>query len=177
MNAGKPITGQALYTRQQNSQQASPHKKAPTIICDGLQTPDNLGAILRVADAVGSKKIILLDSKLDLNNKKLSKISRSTEKYIPIEKCDLQHLKRHCAQYKALYALEITDRSESIFETQISHCDAIMLGHEASGISQQALALCDKAIHLPMYGTNGSMNISHALAIYLYEWRRQGIPA
>ncbi|VAW60076.1 hypothetical protein MNBD_GAMMA11-1294 [hydrothermal vent metagenome] len=173
MNAGKQITGQALYTRQKNNVQSSAHRHAPTIICDGLQTPENLGSILRIADAAGSKKIILLDSKLDLENKKLSKIARSTEKYISIEKCSLQHIKQHHSDYKALFALEITDRSENIYETRISHCDAILLGHEATGIREEALALCHSAIHLPMFGTNGSMNISHALAICLYEWRRQ----
>jgi len=40
-------------------------KPAPDIICDGIQTPQNFGSILRVADALGCNNIILLDSELD----------------------------------------------------------------------------------------------------------------
>ncbi|HED32639.1 MAG TPA: TrmH family RNA methyltransferase [Gammaproteobacteria bacterium] len=173
MNAGKQITGQTLFTQQQENTRTHTHRNAPVIICDGLQTPDNFGAILRIAEAAGSKKIILLDSDLDLKNRKLSKIARSTGQHLQIIQCNLSYIKEHRNTFKTLYALEITDQSENIFKTQISHCDAIMLGHEATGIREEALALCDKAIHLPMFGTNGSMNISHALAVCLYEWRRQ----
>jgi len=173
MNAGKQITGQALFTQQQKNTRTSTDINGPVIICDGLQTPDNFGAILRIADAAGSKKIILLDSDLDLKSRKLSKIARSTEQRLQITQCDLSHIEKHRKALKTLYALEITDQSENIFEARISHCDTIMLGHEATGIREQALALCDRAIHIPMFGTNGSMNISHALAVYLYEWRRQ----
>lgn len=173
MNAGKQITGQKLFTQQQKKTHSSAYPNGPIIICDGLQTPDNFGSILRIADAAGCKKIILLDSDLDLKNRKLSKIARNTEQHLQITQCDLSHIKENKKEFKTLFALEITDQSENIHETQISHCDAIMLGHESTGIREEALALCDSAIHLPMYGTNGSMNISHALAVCLYEWRRQ----
>ncbi len=173
MNAGKQITGQKLFTQQQENTRTHTYNSGPIIICDGLQTPDNFGSILRTADAAGSKKIILLDSHLDLKNRKLSKIARSTEQHLHIIQCGLDYIRKHRKEFKVLFALEITDQSENIYETQISHCDAIMLGHEATGIREETLALCDKAIHLPMFGTNGSMNISHALAVCLYEWRRQ----
>lgn len=169
MNSGKQIKGQALYKRQQENKNLN----GPVIICDGLQSPENLGSILRVADAAGSQKIILLDSGLELSNKKLSKLARSTEKHLQIEHLTLQQFEDSRSQFKNLYALEITDKSCNAFETDISPCDAIVLGHEAGGIREELLLFCEMAVHLPMYGVNGSMNISHALAVYLFEWRRQ----
>ena len=169
MNNGKQIKGQALY----NLQQLNKNLNGPTIICDGLQSPENLGSILRVADAAGSQNIILLDSGLDLSHKKLSKLARSTDRHLTIQHSTLDEFITYRHQFKALFALEITDKSLDAFQTDITACDGLILGHEAGGVRDDLLSLCDKAIHLPMYGVNGSMNISHALAIFLYEWRRQ----
>ena len=169
MNSGNQIKGQALY----NQQQLNKNLNGPTIICDGLQSPENLGSILRVADAAGSQKIILLDSGLDLNNKKLSKLARSTDRHLTVEHATLEKFITNRHQFNALYALEITDKSIDIFQSDITTCDGLVLGHEAGGVREDLLSLCDMAIHLPMYGVNGSMNISHALAVCLFEWRRQ----
>jgi len=169
MTANKQLKGTDLYTRQLKQQELN----APVIVCDGLQTPDNLGSILRVADAIGSKGIILLDSQIDLKNKKISKIARSSDQHISLEPLTLEEFINIRGRFKNLYALEITSQSSNAFESDISKCDAILLGHESRGIREETLALCDGAFHLPMYGINGSMNISHALAVFLYEWRRQ----
>jgi len=169
MNSDTQIKGGDLFLRQKNKTQFN----APTIICDGLQTPENLGAILRVADASGSKGIILLDSELNLKNKKISKISRSASQNIPVKHFSLQEFKTIRSQFNHVVALEITQKSSDLFESEIINCDAIILGHESTGIRNETLALCDNAVHLPMFGVNGSMNISHAIAIFLYEWRRQ----
>ncbi len=165
------IKGDELFQRQRNRTRFN----APTIICDGLQTPDNLGSILRVADAAGSNNIILLDSDLDLHSKKISKIARSANKNIAVNKISLQQFTEFQNPFKHIVALEITQQSTNIFNSNILSCDAIVLGHESSGIRKDTLALCNAAVHLPMFGINGSMNISHALTVFLYEWRRQEI--
>ena len=168
MGAGTQLKGRDLLHRNTDSSICD----GPVIICDGLKTPENLGSILRVADAAGSNKIWLLDSKLDLKNKKLSKLARSTEKHLQIKHLSLASLIEN-NPFRKMLALEITTHSNNIFETRVTDCDAIILGHESTGIRQELLNLCHSAVHLPMYGSNGSMNISHALAVFLYEWRRQ----
>jgi len=169
MTADTQIKGADLFLRQKNNTCFS----APTIICDGLQTPENLGSILRVADAAGSKDIILLDSHIDLKNKKISKIARSANQNISIKPFTLPQFIEISSQFTHIVALEITDQSNDLFESEILNCDAVVLGHESTGIRNETLALCDMAVHLPMFGINGSMNISHALSVFLYEWRRQ----
>ena len=163
------IKGQALHQRQK----LQTNINGPAIICDGLQTPENLGSILRVADATGSKKIILLDSELDLTNKKISKLARSTDRHLTIEHSSLDEFINKSIQYEYLCALEITTASRDVFHSDIKACDAIIVGHESHGIRPEVLALSKASFHLPMFGINGSMNISHALAVFLYEWRRQ----
>lgn len=169
MSSGEQIKGQELYLRQQTNI----NKNGPTIICDGIQTPENFGSVLRVADATGCQNIWLLDSKLDLNSKKLTKLARSSDQHLDIKHLTLESFIEKRAQFKQLFALEITTQSSNLFETDISRCDGIVIGHESLGIRIELLNICDSAIHLPMYGTNGSMNVSHALTVFLYEWRRQ----
>ncbi|MCW8933193.1 MAG: TrmH family RNA methyltransferase [Gammaproteobacteria bacterium] len=163
------LDGNELFKRQIDKREFN----APYIICDGLKSPDNLGALLRVADAAGSKKIILLDSQMNLNNKRISKLARNANKFIELDEMSLSEFKVYRARFKHLFALEITSSSSDVFDCDISPCDAILIGHESIGIREEVLALCDNTLHLPMYGFNGSMNISHALIVFLYEWRRQ----
>jgi TrmH family RNA methyltransferase len=169
MSSGKQIRGHDLFLRQQSGKNTN----GPTIICDGIQTPENFGSILRVADAAGSQHIWLLDSELDLTSKKLCRLARNSGQHLHINPLTLQQFLNQYRVFKHLCALEITTCSTSLFEAEINLCDGIIIGHEASGIREQLLHVCDNAIHLPMFGTNGSMNVSHALAVFLYEWRRQ----
>lgn len=165
----KQLTGKQLHLQQLSLKQLN----APTIICDGIQTPENFGSILRVADATGSQKIILLDSDLDLRHKKLSKLARNTQQNLVLEKMTFDDFIATQYNYKHIVALEITTQSCSLFDALLINCDAVIVGHESSGIRQRLLALCHASVHLPMFGTNSSMNISHALSVFLYEWRRQ----
>jgi len=169
MPTGDQIRGQDLFLRQQSIKNAN----GPVIICDGIQTPENFGSILRVADAAGSRNVWLLDSDLDLKSKKLSKLARSADQHLNIDHLSLSCFVEKRTKFKNLCALEITTHSNSLFETNINSCDGIIIGHESLGIRPKLLSYCDRAIHLPMYGTNGSMNVSHALSVFLYEWRRQ----
>jgi len=169
MNSDTQIKGDDLFFLQRKQSQFN----GPVIICDGLRTPENLGSILRVADATGSRGVVLLDSNINLNHKKISRIARSANQNIPIKKITLQQLIEIRDQFKKIIALEITQQSKNLFESNILNCDAVVIGHESSGIRNETLELCDASIHLPMFGINGSMNISHALSVFLYEWRRQ----
>lgn len=174
MSCGKQLRGDALFSHQQKQAEKFAQKKpAPDIICDGIQTPQNFGSILRVADALGCSNIILLDNELDLSHKKLSRLARSTEQHLNISQCSLQQFLTLHQRYHSLFALEITTESSNLFSSDINDCDGIIIGHEAQGVRQDLLDICSRAIHLPMYGKNGSMNVSHALAVFLYEWRRQ----
>lgn len=174
MSCGKQLRGNELFSRQQKqTEKFMRQKPAPDIICDGIQTPQNFGSILRVADALGCKNIILLDSELDLGHKKLSRLARSTEQHLNISQCSLQDFLTQHQHYHSLCALEITSESSDLFNSTIVDCDGIIIGHEAQGVRLALLDICPQAIHLPMYGINGSMNVSHALAVFLYEWRRQ----
>lgn len=75
-----------------------------------------------------------------------------------------------------LVALEITDRSQSLFDFQfpagqlITHDQPVYLiaGNESAGVPQDILDLSHVSVHLPMFGQNTSMNVSVALGAAVY---------
>ncbi|MCK5169872.1 MAG: 23S rRNA (guanosine(2251)-2'-O)-methyltransferase RlmB, partial [Bacteroidales bacterium] len=50
---------------------------------------------------------------------------------------------------------------------------ALIVGNEITGIDSKLLDKCHKIVHIPLLGNNTSMNVSHALAVALFEWQRQ----
>ena len=74
-----------------------------------------------------------------------------------------------------IVALEITDGSRSIFDYSLPATVTegqgellLVAGTEAGGVTPGLLALCDVAVHLPMYGQNTSMNVAVALGAAVY---------
>lgn len=174
-NAGKQINSQVLYENQRSHSTGNTICEAPIIIAYGLRTPDNIASVLRVADAVFSTHIIFVtekDQKFELDNK-IKKISRNTDKELNIEQYEVDEFISLCQKLPIMIAIEITTQSKNIFESKLPKKCCMVIGSENHGIDERILKKCQCAVHIPMYGKNGSMNVSHALAIGLYEWRRQ----
>ena len=93
--------------------------------------------------------------------------------FLTIEKYTHHEFLDSHEKYQPLIAIEITSASDNLFETTLPDKCTLVVGNERQGIDEKILNVCHHAIHLPMFGNNGSMNVSHALAITLYEWRRQ----
>ena len=171
--AGKQLGTQALFKQQQQSLHRRV-KPGPVIIADGLRTPENIGALIRLADAMGSKRVVLVDDEgIDINSKKISRIARGTDKHIEIQSILKQNFLDTCGSLQPMIALELTTRAENLLETDLPEKCSLVIGSERHGISAEILDKCQRAVFIPMYGINGSMNVTHALAIALYEWRKQ----
>lgn len=169
--AGTALDSEVLY--QQQLEITKPC--GPIIIAVDLQTPSNVGSIFRLADACAAEKIIFVEHKPATfkNNKTVIRTSRNTSNKVTAEYWS--HDKFH-AEYQSLptiIALELTDKAENIFSSTLPKDCSIIIGSERYGISDDILKKCHRAVKIPMFGHNGSMNVSHALAICLYEWHRQ----
>jgi len=85
-----------------------------------------------------------------LDHKKLSRLARSTQQHLNISQCSLQDFLTQHKRYHSLCALEITNESSDLFNSNIIDCDGIIIDHEAQGVRQALLDICTRAIHLPM---------------------------
>ncbi len=170
MFVDKRLSSQQLYEQQKVIRQRNLYPPAPQIICCNLRTPENMASVLRVADAAASESVIFLHHQTsDVDEKKIKKISRSSDESVNWQIADLQTFKSH----RPLIAIELTEQSHNVFNIALPDQCAFVVGNERHGVDDGLLQQCDYAVHIPMYGLNGSMNVSHALAIVLFEWRRQ----
>ena len=167
---GKQLEGEELYIKQKK---ACNFSNNITTIAVNIKTPENMASIFRVADAAGCKNILLVDCLEIYNSRRFEKIARATEKFLNITQLTIDEFIRMQTEYQPLYAVEITSSSTNIFQNELPDKCSFVIGNERHGISKKILDICKTSIHIPMFGNNGSMNVSHALILVLYEWRRQ----
>jgi len=173
-SAGKQLDGQTLYKRQKHLRDSFKYSPAPIIVGDHLHIPENIGSVLRLADAGGSQKVIFINDPNDQSLNRVRRTARSCDVLIDWEFSTYEYfLSKHISCLPTLIAIELTSTSTSIFETTLPTQCCLVIGNERHGVSPTLLEQCKRAVHIPMYGVNGSMNVTHALAIALFEWRRQ----
>lgn len=141
----------------------------PVIILDGLQTPDNIGSILRLAGNIGCKKVVITEQ-LNLNQTKIEKIARNSMQYLEVNFMSYQAIK---SEFDCLIAIETSTEAKSIYDTELPVNAAFIVGNEKFGTSDELLAMTQKQIYIPMPGQVKSLNVSHALSVTLFEWYRQ----
>ncbi len=175
--AGEKIHSQELYLRQKTVQPVT----GPSIIADNLRTPANIASVFRLADAVAAQQIFFLrdddgeGSGSPEHNKTIEKLSRHTTAIKTCYYSRDEFIAVH-ESLSPLIAIELTDKASNVFASRLPANCSFVIGSERHGISDKILKHCDSAVCVPMFGSNGSMNVSHALAICLYEWHRQHTP-
>lgn len=145
----------------------------PIVIADHLMTPDNLGAMIRLADNIGASEVCFLGEE---SHHKLGKVRRSAAssrgniKWYFSEETDLRKI---VPEGKAIVAIETADNATCIYNTQLPEDAAFIVGSESQGLSEDLLKQCDMVVYIPVPGPTRSLNVSHAAAVALFEWQRQ----
>jgi tRNA G18 (ribose-2'-O)-methylase SpoU len=143
------------------------------VVANDLDDPLNVGSLFRLADALGVEHLHLTGSSARPPNSRLHKTSRSAEKHVsyswsPDAVATVRSLR---AQGYTVVALEITSASMDIRRFHPGPDDKIclVLGGENAGVPQELLDISDCTLHIPMAGTNSSMNVAMACAIAVFE--------
>ncbi len=171
--AGKQLDSKTLYERQKQFRETANIPTGPAIVAVDLRVPENLGMALRLADAAGASRVVFVNEQEPIQAR-IRKTARNADTFVPWEICDAEtFLQKHAASLQPLLAVELTTRSTNLFETELPEQCALVVGSEQHGIPAEILRVCERAVHIPMYGVNGSMNVVHPLAVAVFEWRRQ----
>ncbi|MFT4848262.1 MAG: tRNA G18 (ribose-2'-O)-methylase SpoU [Sediminicola sp.] len=141
------------------------------VLCDGLNSPANIGGLFRVCEAFGVAQILFFNGSIDINSSRLKRTARETHKSVDYAICDDINttVKAFIKKGYEIIALEISDisiPSESI--TLDKNAIVLVIGNERLGVSEEILALTSKHMHIEMYGKNSSMNVVQATGIALY---------
>jgi tRNA G18 (ribose-2'-O)-methylase SpoU len=169
--AGVQLDETTLHMRQKEIL-AQPLLGRLCIAAVGIANTENIGMIFRVADAVRCDHLLFVDS-APINVNKIKKVSRHTHVSVPHDFVSSETFLSNLCAYPPLIALEITTTSQNIFAATLPAEVTLVVGGERDGIPEHILAHCQRAVHIPMYGVNSSMNVATALGIAAYEVRRR----
>ncbi|MGN0554229.1 MAG: 23S rRNA (guanosine(2251)-2'-O)-methyltransferase RlmB [Oscillospiraceae bacterium] len=146
------------------------------IICDEIEDPHNLGAIIRTAEAAGADGLIIPKRRSASLNQTVYKTSAGAASYLPVARvanlaAAIDELKENGVW---IYG---TDASgEDYTKVDTSGACAIVIGSEGFGMSRLTKEKCDFLLKLPMFGQVNSLNASVAAGIFMYETvRRRGL--
>jgi TrmH family RNA methyltransferase len=143
------------------------------VVLESVEKPGNLGAVLRSADAAGADAVIVCDPLTDLYNPNLIRASIGALFTVPTvaassEEC-IRYLK---ARGIRILTAQLQD-SKLYYDTDMCCGTAIVMGTEATGLTNQWREAADAHIRIPMLGQLDSLNVSVSAAILLFEAVRQ----
>ncbi|MDY6802000.1 MAG: TrmH family RNA methyltransferase [Bacteroidota bacterium] len=145
----------------------------PIIVGYQIKTPENMGNIIRLADNTGCQQILFVTSMENIRMSKVKKTASSSYESVNFQFCKPETFETIIPPGYQWVAVETSSDSKNIFQTRLPKKIVLFVGNEVSGISHSVLDKCSKIVHIPMLGNNSSLNVSHALAVALFEWQRQ----
>lgn len=140
------------------------------VVCDGIEDPHNLGAILRSAEAAGAHGVVIPKRRAVGLTSVVARASAGA----------IAHIGVHKATNLAAAVDEMKKRgvwvfgaeaggNVSLYRADLAGPAALVIGSEGAGISRLIREKCDFIVNIPMHGQVNSLNASNAAAILLYE--------
>jgi 23S rRNA (guanosine2251-2'-O)-methyltransferase len=148
------------------------------LVLDGIKDPHNLGACLRVADAMGVHAVIAPKDRavgLTATVRKVACGAAETVPFLPVT-----NLARTLASLKERGVWTVGaagDAQADLFHARLTGPLAWVLGAEGEGLRRLTREVCDELVRIPMFGSVESLNVSVAAGICLFETRRQRVHA
>ena len=143
------------------------------VVLESVEKPGNLGAILRSADASGADALIVCDPLTDLYNPNLIRNSTGAIFSVPCVACTSEECIKFLKENNIQILTAQLQDSELYYDTDMKRGTAIVMGTEATGLTDIWRKAADAHIRIPMLGITDSLNVSVSAAILLYEAVRQ----
>lgn len=150
------------------------------VALDGVEDPQNVGAIARVADSAGAAGLILTDRRAPPLSPALARASAGAIEWLPVAR--VSNLARALSGLqKEDFWLVATDPDapSTLYETEdriLTGNLVVVLGAEGKGLRPSILQLADHRVGIPMLGRVASLNVSTAGAVVLYDLLRRSRP-
>lgn len=144
------------------------------VVLDGVQDPQNLGAIIRTAEGAGADGIVIPERRAASVTGTVAKASAGASEYLPIAR--VTNIARTLEQLKSanIWTVGLDERATQRYDQLAYKMDcALVLGAEGTGLHDLVRKKCDFLVSLPMVGKVPSLNVSVAAGVMLYEVLRQ----
>ncbi len=164
----------AYATLEDLFQVAAERGEAPFfIVCDELEDPHNLGAVIRTAEAVGAHGVVIPKRRAAGLTGAVYKASAGAVEYVPVARVTnlvdaLQEMKQ-----RGMWVYGLDMDGNTWCQTDLTGAVALVIGSEGHGIGKLVRKHCDVIVSMPMNGKINSLNASVAGGILMYEVARQ----
>jgi 23S rRNA (guanosine2251-2'-O)-methyltransferase len=147
----------------------------PLLVClDQVTDPHNLGAVVRGAEGAGATAVVVPAHGSARVTPAVCRASAGAVEHLPV--AVVPNLSRYLGDIKGpdlwAYAAD-SEGSVSMWDTDFTGGVALVLGAEGKGVRPLVRRTCDATVAIPLAGKVGSLNVSVAAALLLYEARRQ----
>lgn len=161
-------------SRQVSLQDILQKESVLLLVLDEVQDPQNIGACLRTADAVGVDAVIVSKNRSPALTPVIRNVASGAAETVPyIMVSNLARALDTIKQENVWVIGTSGDSSHSIYQTNMNNRVALVMGSEGKGMRRLTREACDELVSIPMQGSVESLNISVATAVSLYEIRRQ----
>jgi TrmH family RNA methyltransferase len=143
------------------------------IICEGIEKPGNIGAILRIADGAGVNGIILTGSCTDLGNPNVIRASTGTIFNIPVSSASPQQIREWADRHEIDLVAAAPETGTRYTDMDLTRRTAFVVGEEHAGLSEHWRDERIRTVNIPMLGIADSLNVSVSVALLSYEALRQ----
>lgn len=154
---------------------AERNEKPFIIICDEIEDPHNLGAIIRTAEAAGVHGIIIPKRRSASLNATVAKSSSGALEYMKVARVTNIAAVIDMLKAKGLWIFGADMDGKDYRNIDFNIPCAIVIGNEGSGIGTLTAKKCDEIVSLPMWGKINSLNASVAAGILMYEVVRKRV--
>jgi 23S rRNA (guanosine2251-2'-O)-methyltransferase len=147
---------------------------AIVVALDQVQDPQNLGAVCRSAEVAGAAGVVIPDRRAVAVTAAVCKASAGAVEHLPVAR--VTNLADWLARAKEMAAWAYgtaAEADQSYAATDLTGRVVLVLGSEGSGLRPRVASACDALISIPQRGRVGSLNVSAAATVLLFEAVRQ----
>ena len=139
------------------------------IICDGLEDPHNLGAVIRSAEAAGAHGVVIPSRRSTGLGYTVGKSSAGALEYMPVARVTNINSAIEEIKKRGVWVYAADMDGKPYYETDMSGAAAIIVGSEGKGVSRLVRENADVIVSIPMKGQINSLNASVAASILMFE--------
>lgn len=146
---------------------------ALVLVCEGLEKPGNLGAMLRTADAAGVAAVVAADPVTDWGNPNVVRSSKGTVFSVPVAAAPLEDVLAWLRDHRIRLVATTPDTDTLHTAVGYDGAVAVAVGAEKEGLTDRFLGAAAERVRIPMAGRVNSLNAATAAAVVVYEAVRQ----
>lgn len=143
------------------------------LVCETVEKPGNLGAMLRTADAAGADAVISLDGVTDWANPNIIRASKGAIFAVPVADTTRDEFAAWLTEHKIAVIASTPDTDIPYTKPDLTKGVALFVGSEKYGLSDYWLEHATTKVRIPMVGKVNSLNVATSGALLLYEAIRQ----